>query len=132
MSVGKSGERGFGRGCDCDRRNTRAITLLMELLASVATACRDAAGLQAAIVFGSALRRPDPGDLDVALLWSDEVPADERWRHGNRVAGILEQHLSARGLTVDIKDLRALPLHLQYRILQEGRAAYVADRRALV
>ena len=104
----------------------------MELRAAVTAACHDVVGLQAALVFGSALRRPDPGDIDLALLWAEGVSTEDRWRVGNRIAGEIEQQLRATGLNVDLKDLRALPLPLQYRVLQEGQAVYVSDRRAFV
>jgi predicted nucleotidyltransferase len=105
---------------------------VQELLEAVAAACRGVDGLQAAIVFGSAVVREDPADLDLALLWDDSLDARECWRRGNRVAGEVEHRLGRRALNVDVKDLRRLPLVLQHRVLRDGRVAYVADRRALV
>jgi len=103
-----------------------------EVLAAVADASRGVTGLQASIVFGSVLDRTTPGDLDVALLWTEELDARERWRRANAVAGDIEHRLQQRGLDVDVKDLRVLPPVLQHRVLRDGRPAYVADRRALV
>jgi hypothetical protein len=102
------------------------------VLEAVAEACRGAEGLQAALVFGSTLERDDPGDLDVAFLWEEDLDPAERWRRANRIAADVEHRLVQLGLNVDVKDLRALPLVLQHRVLRDGRAAYVADRRALV
>jgi hypothetical protein len=104
----------------------------MDVLDAVAEACRGCEGLQAALVFGSVLSRRDPADLDLALLWAESVDAGERWRLANRIAADVEHRLPHPGLNVDVKDLRALPLVLQHRVLRDGRAAYVADRRALV
>jgi hypothetical protein len=101
-------------------------------LAIVARACAAAEGLQAAIVFGSALTRSDPGDLDLALLWREELPAVERTKRAERIAADLEHALSPQDLGVDVSDLRTLPIVLQHRVLRDGRAVYVADRRALV
>ena len=103
-----------------------------DTLRLVERACDGVDGLQAAIVFGSALVTDEPHDLDLALLWSEDVSAGERWRRANRVAGDIEHAMGAAALNVDVKDLRALPLVLQHRVLQSGRSAYVADRRALV
>jgi hypothetical protein len=103
-----------------------------EVLAAVADASRGVAGLQAAIVFGSVLERDHPGDLDVAFLWAEDVSSEDRWRRANGVAADVEHRLTSRGLNVDVKDLRALPLVLQHRVLRDGRQVYVADRRALV
>ncbi len=104
----------------------------MDLLTTVAAACQGVEGLQAAIVFGSALTRPDPGDVDLALLWDDAVPLRLRTDRGERIAADLEHALRATRLGVDVKDLRSLPLVLQHRVLRDGRPAHVADRRALV
>lgn len=100
-----------------------------DVLAAVADASRDVEGLQATIVFGSVLEREHPGDLDVAFLWAEDIEPRDRWRRANVVAADVEHRL---GLDVDVKDLRALPLVLQHRVLRDGRQAYVADRRALV
>jgi predicted nucleotidyltransferase len=98
----------------------------------VAAACRGFDGLQAAILFGSALTSASPGDVDLALLWRESLTPAERWKLANEIAGEVEHGLAPRGLNVDVKDLRALPLVLQHRVLQTGVIAYVADRRALV
>ncbi|MCC6900763.1 MAG: hypothetical protein IT377_17415 [Polyangiaceae bacterium] len=99
----------------------------------VAAACRDVPDLEAAIVFGSVLTSDAPGDLDLALLWRAELSPDERWQRANRVAGEIEHALAAQSpLEVDVKDLRALPLVLQHRVLATGKPVLVADRRALV
>jgi hypothetical protein len=103
-----------------------------ELLAAVADACAGVDGLQAGIVFGSALERSDPHDLDVALLWQEDLPDSERWRRAEAVAAGIEHRLASRGLNVDVKDLRRLSLVLQHRVLRDGRAVAVADRRAWV
>lgn len=105
---------------------------MRDVLEPVAAACAGVEGLQAAIVFGSVLEHGQPGDLDLALLWDPELDPAERWRRGNRVAAEVEHRLAPRGLGVDLKDLRRLPLILQHRVLRDGRTAYVADRRALV
>ncbi len=105
---------------------------MQAFLDAVAAACAGVPGLQAAIVFGSAVARDDPEDLDLALLWDETLDARECWRRGNQIAGDVEHRLGRRALNVDVKDLRRLPLVLQYRVLRDGRVAYVADRRALV
>jgi hypothetical protein len=68
----------------------------------------------------------------LALLWSLSLSPGERWQRANRVASDLEHRIAARGLGVDVKDLRSLPLALQFRVLREGQRVYVADRQALV
>ena len=78
------------------------------------------------------VRSASPNDLDVAFLWRDDLPARERWVRANRIAADIEHRLAARGIEVDVSDLRALPLVLQHRVLREGRAVFVADRHALV
>lgn len=113
-------------------RRTSILATVQALLDAVAAACEGVEGLQATLVFGSALRSPAPQDIDVAFLWLADLPARERWVRGNRIAADVEHRLAARGLEVDVNDLRALPLVLQHRVLQEGRAVFVADRRALV
>jgi hypothetical protein len=80
----------------------------VDLLADVARACEGVEGLQAAIVFGSVLERADPGDLDLALLWREDVAAADRCERGERVAADAEHALRARDLGVDVKDLRSL------------------------
>lgn len=104
----------------------------MEVIAAVATACEGVEGLQAAIVFGSVLARADPADLDLALLWCEDLSPADRCERAERVAAEVEHALRTRGLSVDVKDLRSLPLVIQHRVLRDGRAAYVADRRAFV
>lgn len=104
----------------------------MDLFATVATACEGTDGLEAVIVFGSALTRSDPGDLDLALLWRQELPPLDRVERAERIAAALEHALRERDLSVDVSDLRSLPLVMQHRVLRDGRPAYVADRRALV
>ena len=108
------------------------LAAVQDLLDVAAAACEGVEGLQAAIVFGSALRSTSPNDLDVAFLWRDDLPARERWARANRIAADIEHRLAARGVEVDVNDLRALPLVLQHRVLREGGAVLVADRRALV
>jgi predicted nucleotidyltransferase len=102
------------------------------VLEAVAEACRGVEELQAALVFGSVLERDNPGDLDIAFLWTENLDGEERWRRANRIAADLEHRLAHLGLNVDLKDLRTIPLVLQHRILRDGRVAYVADRRALI
>jgi len=104
----------------------------VDLFATVATACEGTDGLEAVIVFGSALTRSDPGDLDLALLWRQELPPLDRVERAERIAAALEHALRERDLSVDVSDLRSLPLVMQHRVLRDGRPAYVADRRALV
>jgi hypothetical protein len=104
----------------------------VDLLPVVARVCHGVEGLQAAMVFGSALTRDDPGDLDLALLWDPALGARERCDRSERIAADLEHALRSLDLSVDVKDLRALPLLLQHRVLRDGRVAYVADRRALI
>ncbi len=105
----------------------------MESLTEIVTAaCRGVDGLQAAIVFGSVLTSAAPGDVDLALLWREALAPEERWKLANQIAGEIEHALASRGLNVDVKDLRTLPLVLQHRVLQTGARAYVADQRALV
>jgi len=41
------------------------------------------------------LERRDPGDLDLAFLWAEEVGAEERWRRANRIAAEVEHRLVA-------------------------------------
>lgn len=101
-------------------------------VAEACAGCADTEGLQAALVFGSALCSEHPNDLDVALLWSESLSTVERWRRANRLAAEIERRLPAPRLAVDVKDLRSLSLPLQYRVLREGVEAFVADRRALV
>ena len=108
------------------------LATVQDLLDATATACEGVEGLQAALVFGSALRSASPDDLDVAFLWRDDLPARERWVRANRIAAGIEHRLAARGIEVDVNDLRALPLVLQHRVLREGCAVFVVDRRALV
>jgi Polymerase beta, Nucleotidyltransferase len=102
------------------------------LCSAAAAACEAVPGLQAGIVFGSALSTHQPRDLDLALLWLPVLTADERWQRANRLAAELEHRIVASGLGVDVKDLRALPLALQFRVLRDGQRVYVADRKALV
>lgn len=108
------------------------LACVEDLAAIVADACREADGLQAAVLFGSALESDQPGDVDVALLWQPELAAEERWRRANRIAADIEHRIAERDLDVDIKDLRDLPLVLQHRVLQTGTLAWVGDRRAWV
>lgn len=103
-----------------------------DLLAKVAANCEGTEGLQAAIVYGSALSRKDPGDLDLALLWHPDLPSLVRVDRAERIAAAVEHALRDRDLSVDVNDLRALPIVIQHRVLRDGRAAFVADRRALV
>lgn len=98
-------------------------------LVEARAACEGAAALQAAVVFGSALRVDDPGDLDLALLWDPGLPDDLRWRRADDIAAELEHRLVSDELAVDVQDLRRLPLALQFRVLREGRPVLVVDRR---
>ena len=116
----------------CGVVDAKGIVDAVDLMATVAAACRGVQGLQAAIVFGSALDHSDPGDLDLALLWQDDLQPSARCERAERVAADLEHALRTRDLGVDVKDLRSLPLAIQHRVLRDGRHAYVADRRALV
>jgi hypothetical protein len=102
------------------------------LLDAVRQACAGAPGLQAAVVFGSALVRTTPHDLDLALLWDPALPVTERWRRGNAIAAEIEHHIAPSGIGVDLKDLRELPLALKFRVLRDGRRVVVADPRAMV
>jgi predicted nucleotidyltransferase len=103
-----------------------------DLLDTIAAACAGVDGLEAAIVFGSVLESRSPEDLDLALLWRPDLPDRERWRRAEAIAADAEHRPGAGGLVVDVKDLRRLPLVLQHRVLRDGKAVYVADRRALV
>jgi predicted nucleotidyltransferase len=104
----------------------------VDLCNAAAAACEGVPDLQAAIVFGSVLSGKDPRDLDLALLWSPELPTAERWQRANRIASDLEHRIVESGLGVDVKDLRSLPLALQFRVLRDGRQVYVPDRQAMV
>jgi hypothetical protein len=103
-----------------------------ELCSAAAAACDAVTDLQAGIVFGSALTAEHPRDLDLALLWHPRLSAELRWQRATRVASELEHRIVQSGLGVDVKDLRALPLALQFRVLRDGQRVYVADRQALV
>ena len=105
---------------------------MIDFVAIVGEACKDAPDLQAAVVFGSALESDRPGDLDLALLWRPELPAQERWRRANAIASAIEHRLAGHDLNVDVKDLRSLPLVLQHRVLQSGKVACLHDRKAWV
>lgn len=73
-----------------------------------------------AYLFGSVARgeaRPD-SDVDVALHFSPDVPAEERFRRTLRIGGELERRLDR---DVDVIDLEDAPLRLQGRILTERR-----------
>jgi len=67
---------------------------VLDVLDAVAAACAGIDGLQAAIVFGSALTRTDPHDLDVALLWQEAIPRTERWQRAERIAATVEHRLA--------------------------------------
>jgi hypothetical protein len=103
-----------------------------EFCSAAAAACEAVSDLQAGIVFGSALSSEHPSDLDLALLWHPSLTVEERWKRANRVASDLEHRIAYSGLGVDVKDLRSLPLALQFRVLRDGQRVYVADRQALV
>jgi hypothetical protein len=103
-----------------------------ELLEAAASACNQVQGLQAAIVFGSALTSEHPRDLDLALLWEPSLGVEERWARANIVAAEIEHRIAAFALSVDVKDLRSLPLALQFRVLKEGQRVCVADQHSLV
>jgi hypothetical protein len=105
---------------------------MIDFAAIVAEACKDAPDLQAAVVFGSALETDRPGDLDLALLWPTDLAVEERWRRANAIASAVEHRLAGHDLNVDVKDLRALPLVLQHRVLQTGKVASLRDRKAWV
>jgi hypothetical protein len=105
---------------------------VVDFIAIVGEVCRDASGLQAAVVFGSALQTDRPGDLDLALLWAPDLSGEERWRRANRIASAIEHRLAGDDLNVDVKDLRSLPLVLQHRVLQGGKLAYLGNRQAWV
>ena len=98
----------------------------------MSAACAGTPDLQAAIVFGSVLTSAEPRDLDLALLWNPVLPEAERWQRANHVATEVERACGAGALNVDVKDLRALPLVLQHRVLRDGHVSWVGDRRALV
>jgi hypothetical protein len=112
--------------------NAVATSRAVKWLGAAADACQGVPDLQAGIVFGSALSANDPRDLDLALLWSPDLPPEERWQRANRVASDLEHRIAESGLGVDVKDLRSLPLALKFRVLRDGRQVYVPDRHAMV
>lgn len=106
--------------------------MLPTLIEAIRAACADAPDLQAAVLFGSALESDCPNDVDLALLWPADVPVEARFRRATRVAAEIEHRIAETGLNVDVKDLRALPISLQFRVLREGRRVTVRDQRAWV
>ena len=91
------------------------------LLDTVARTAEATPGLVALYVFGSALRPSGapPRDLDVAVVWDEELPAEERWKRGQALARRIE--VATPQLPVDLIDLRDAPPALQHRVLSEGR-----------
>ena len=73
-----------------------------------------------AYLFGSSARgqaRSD-SDVDVAVHFSPDVPAEQRFRRTLRIGAELERRLDRE---VDVVDLEDAPLRLQGRILTERR-----------
>jgi len=80
--------------------------------------------IEAAVLFGSALRRGFVRDIDVGIIVSKEISVKEL----NEVASALEQAL---GIPVDLVVLNdALPL-LRLKALTEGLKLIVKDKRKL-
>ena len=86
----------------------------------------------AVYVYGSTVRSEVTAlsDLDLAVLFREDVPEDRRWRLlpklGSAVARSLAEE-SAGSREVDVHDLASLPLAVRGRVLTEGVLVVSAD-----
>lgn len=91
---------------------------------------QEAAALRILLVylFGSqALGQGGPlSDYDVAVLFSEEPPAQERYALQHRLTMLLDAGL------VDLVVLNRAPVELQYGVIAAGRLVYEADRATRV
>lgn len=80
-----------------------------------------------AYLFGSAARggRP-PRDLDLAVSFAEEVG---EW---DALLSLQQDLEASTGVAVDVHDLDALPVDLQFRVIDEGRPVLVRDEGARV
>jgi len=80
--------------------------------------------IEAAVLFGSALRRSFARDIDIGIVVSREVSLKEL----NEVASTLEQAL---GVPVDLVVLNDAPPLLRFKALTEGVKLVVRDKKRL-
>lgn len=79
-----------------------------------------------AYLYGSAARGAHrPRDIDLAVVFRDGI---------DRLPALLALHhdLESTGAPVDVHDLDALPVDLQFRVIDEGRPVLVRDEETRV
>jgi predicted nucleotidyltransferase len=84
-------------------------------------------GIAAAYVYGSAARGVDTplSDIDVALVASDDLRAEERGQLLRTTITVLERR--QRGTTVDVRFLDELPAAIAGRVVGEGILVFERD-----
>jgi hypothetical protein len=107
-------------------------------LAAVITPAKEFLGsrpeIRLAYLFGSALKRDDWRDLDIAvLLDQDRVAEPADWlRYGLRVGAELEQFLGRPRVAVDLRVLNGASLAFQNEAIKTGALILARDRRSQV
>ena len=103
-----------------------------ELLATLSAICaRSLSGVQCAYAFGSVARVEEGplSDLDLAVLFDDEMPAARRL---DQAAALTEEVERVAGRRADILILNESPPALRYRVVCDGRLLYARDERRRV
>ena len=105
---------------------------LGQLVAALSAICaRMTFAVQCAYLFGSVARTEEGplSDLDLAVLFDDDVPASRRLE---QAAEIVEEAERMTGRQVDILILNEAPPALRYRVVCDGRVLYARDERGRI
>lgn len=100
-----------------------------ELLARLEELLAGEPGLACAYVHGSFTAGAPFGDVDVALLFRDDLVPERPLPYELTLEERLEQAL---GLPVDVRLLNGAPLSFSYQVIKAGRPIAVADDEARV